>query len=61
MVEDHEEVGKMDASEIHRRRVNAIEVLTPHRRDEFTFPNSRWNSKIVGMKSRIAGTHSEAA
>ena len=38
MVADIEELEEMDASELHARRLNAKEVLTPRRGDIFTFP-----------------------
>ena len=37
MVADIEELEKMDASEIHARRLNAKEVQTPMRGEKFTF------------------------
>ena len=57
LVADIEELEKMDALEIHPRRINAKEVLTAQRGDEFIFPNSRWYSKIVRTRSRIPRTH----
>ena len=38
MIADIEEVEDMDASEIHARRLNAKEVLTPMKGDNFIFP-----------------------
>ena len=38
MVADIEEMEAMDASEIHARRLNAKEVLTPLRSGNFIFP-----------------------
>ena len=38
MVADIEELEEMDASELHARRLNAKEVLTPQRSGKFTFP-----------------------
>ena len=35
MVADTEELEEMDASEIHARRINAKEVLTPMKGDKF--------------------------
>ena len=37
MVEDIEEQGNLDASEIHARRLNAKEMLTPQSREDFIF------------------------
>ena len=44
VVADTEELGEMDASELHARRLNAKEVLTPMKGDNFCFPGRRWNS-----------------
>ena len=38
MVADIEELEEMDASELHARRFNAKEVLTPMKSDNFIFP-----------------------
>ena len=38
MVADIEELEEMDASELHARRINAKEVLTPQRSGNFIFP-----------------------
>ena len=38
MVADIEELEEMDASELHARRLNAKEVLTPMKGDTFIFP-----------------------
>ena len=38
MVADIEELEEMDASELHARRPNAKEVLTPQRSENFIFP-----------------------
>ena len=38
MVADTEELEEMDASELHARRLNAKEVLTPQRSGNFIFP-----------------------
>ena len=43
MVADIEELEQMDASELHARRLNAKEVSTPMRGDNFMFPVA-WNS-----------------
>ena len=45
MVADIEELEEMDASEIHARRLNAQEVSTPMKGDNFIFPSRRWNSQ----------------
>ena len=38
VIADIEELEEMDASEIHARRLNAQEVLTPTKGDSFIFP-----------------------
>ena len=47
MVEDIEELEQMDVSEIHARRLNAKEVLTP-RSGNFIFPVADGTVKIFG-------------
>ena len=59
MVADTEEFEKMDASEIHPRRINAKEVLTPQRREYFYIPICRRHSKLVRKRPRIPRTHSK--
>ena len=44
MVADIEGLEQMDASEVHAIRLNAKEVLTPMKGDNFIFPSRRWNS-----------------
>ena len=48
MVADIEEWEKMDASELHARRLNAKEVLDAAKKWKFHIPNRRWNSQIFG-------------
>ena len=48
LVADLEDVEKLDASEIHPRRINAKEVLTPPRGDEFLFPAADGTAKLLG-------------
>ena len=48
MVADIEELEKMDASEIHARRLNAKEVLTPMKGEKITFPIADGTVKISG-------------
>ena len=45
---DLEELEKMNASEIHPRRVNANEALSSQNREEFVFPIADGTSKISG-------------
>ena len=48
MVADFEELGRMDASEVHAIRLNAKEVLTPQRNGDFIFPVTDGTVKIFG-------------
>ena len=48
MVADIEELKEMDASELHARRLNAKEVLTPQRSVNFIFPVADGTVKIFG-------------
>ena len=45
MVADIEELEEMDASELHARRLNAKEVLTPQRSGKLHVLSHRWNSQ----------------
>ena len=46
MVADIEELEEMDGSELHARRLNAKEVLTPQRSGNFIFPVAHGTVKI---------------
>ena len=48
VVADIEELEKMDASEIHARRLNAKEVLTPRNGEHFIFPIADGTVKLSG-------------
>ena len=48
MVADIEELERMDASEVHARRLNAKEVLTTMNGEEFMFPIADGTVKIFG-------------
>ena len=48
MVADIEELEEMDASELHARRLNAKDVVTPQRSGNFTFPVADGTVKIFG-------------
>ena len=48
VVADIEELEQLDVSEIHARRLNAREVLTPMKRDNFIFPVADGTVKISG-------------
>ena len=41
MIADTEELEEMDASEIHARRLNAKEVLTPMKGENFLYSQSQ--------------------
>ena len=47
-VSDIEELGTFDASEIHARRLNAKEVLTPQSEEHFIFPYTDGTAKLSG-------------
>ena len=51
MVADIEELEKMNASQLHARRVNAKEVLTPQRSGYFIFPVAHGTGNLWGGNS----------
>ena len=53
MVADIEELEEMDASELHARRLNAKEVLTPQRSGNFIFPVADGTVKVFGRQQRL--------
>ena len=53
MVADIEEMEEMDASELHARRLNAKEVLTPMKGDNFIFPVAEGTVKTYGGEQRL--------
>ena len=53
MVVNIEELEVMDASELHARRLNAKEVLTPQRSGNFVFPAADGTIKIFGWVQRL--------
>ena len=53
MVADIEEMEEMEASELHARRLNAKEVLTPPRSGNFMFPVADGTVKIFGREQRL--------
>ena len=55
MVADIEELEEMDASEIHARRLNAMEVLTPMKGDNLIFPVADGTVKLCGGDRRLRG------
>ena len=52
MVADIEELEEMDASELHARRLNAKEVLTPMKGEKIIFQSQMEQSKFL-VKIRI--------
>ena len=48
MVADIEKLEEMDASELHARRLNAKEVLTPMSGENFIFPIADGTVKLSG-------------
>ena len=57
MVADIEELEQMDASELHARRLNAKEVLTPMKGDKFYILSRRWNSQSLWRRSTSENIH----
>ena len=53
MVADIEELEEMDASELHARRLNAQEVLTPMKGDNSMFPFTDETVKTPGGDQRL--------
>ena len=53
MIADIEELEEMDASELHARRLNAKEVITPQRSGHFIFPIADGTVKTPGGDRRL--------
>ena len=53
MVSDTEELEEVDASELHARRLNAKEVLTPQRSGNFISLVADRTVKIFGEEQRL--------
>ena len=53
IVADVAQLEEMDASELHARRLNVKEVLTPQRSGNFIFPVSDGTVKIFGEEQRL--------
>ena len=53
VVADIAELEEMDASELHARRLNAKEVLTPMKGDTFIFPVADGTVKVSGGDQRL--------
>ena len=53
LIADVEELAQMDASELHARRLNAKEVLSPMKGDNFIFPVADGIVKIFGGDQRL--------
>ena len=47
MIEDIEELKEMDASELHARRLNVKELLSPIKGDNFCFQSRMEQSKSL--------------
>ena len=56
-VADIEELEEMDAPELHARRLNAKEVLTPMKGDNFIFPVADGTVNIFGRDRRLETIH----
>ena len=52
-IADTEELEKMDATELHARRLNAKEVLTPMKGDNFMFPVADGTVEVSGGDQRL--------
>ena len=57
MIADIGELVQMDASELHARRLNAKEVLTPKKGENFRIPSRRWNSQNFWRRSVSENIH----
>ena len=53
MIADIEELEEMDVSELHVRRLNAKEVLTPMKGDNCIFPVADGTAKVSGRDRRL--------
>ena len=53
MTADIEEVEQMDASELHARRLNAKEVFTPMKGDNYIFPVADGTVEVSGGDRRL--------
>ena len=53
VVADIEELEKMDASELHARKLNAKEVLTPQRSGNFIFQFADGTATFSGKDRRL--------
>ena len=57
LVADIKPLKKMDASEIHARRINAKEVLTPMKGENFIFPIADGTVKLSGGDEVLRTIH----
>ena len=57
MTADIEEWEEMDASELHARRLNAKEVLTPQIKWKLHVPSRRWNGKNLWRRTASENIH----
>ena len=54
---DIKDLERMDASEIHARRLNAKDVLTPMKGDSFIFPVADGTVKVLARRSTSENIH----
>ena len=55
LIADLEDLEMMDASEIYRRCLNAKEVLTTQKEDEFSFPFADGTTKLSNSQNPLQG------
>ena len=53
LVSDVEELKNLDTSEIHARRLNAMEVFMPHQGENFVFPCADGTIVLVGKGGEV--------
>ena len=57
LVADLEELENLGAPEIHARRLNAKEVVSPKSGENFHNPGGRWKSKFIWERSDSENIH----
>ena len=60
LVTDIEELEQMDASEIHPRRINAKEVLTPQRVRIFHIPSFRMVTRRIDTEGECSSSYADS-
>ena len=53
MVADIQDLEQMDASDLHARRLNAKDLLTPQRSGYFIFPVADGTAKMFGGERHL--------